>query len=190
MQATVGSCHPTRCCHFPSYSLCPRMRRSRRPRLYISTTGVRDAEPDLMSQDIERASRAPIMLANRHHRHRNENGLRHCGIWRRKRFGFVADGSTGHRGFFAAFLLIRLSGRRSFGQRSPFDYVVAILLGATLSRVIVGASPAIAMLVASLALVILHRLVAWACVRWKNLERLLVGTERELYRDGASTSSR
>ena len=57
--------------------------------------------------------------------------------------------------FFAALILIRISGRRSFGQRSPFDYVVAILLGATLSRVIVGASPAIPTFAASLVIVLL-----------------------------------
>lgn len=28
--------------------------------------------------------------------------------------------------FFIAHVLIRLSGRRSFGQRAPFDYVVVI----------------------------------------------------------------
>jgi uncharacterized membrane protein YcaP (DUF421 family) len=86
--------------------------------------------------------------------------------------------------FFAALVFIRIAGRRSFGQRSPFDYVVGILLGATLSRVIVGASPALPTLVASFTLVLLHRIVAWACLHSRRLETLLVGVERELYRDG------
>lgn len=87
--------------------------------------------------------------------------------------------------FFGSLALIRIGGRRAFGQRSPFDYVVAILLGATLSRVIVGASPAIATVVASLTIVLIHRALGWACVRFPRLERLLVGEEREVYRDGA-----
>ena len=74
--------------------------------------------------------------------------------------------------FFAALILIRISGRRSFGQRSPFDYVVAILLGATLSRVIVGASPATPTFMASLVIVLLHRALAWTCVRSRWLESL------------------
>jgi uncharacterized membrane protein YcaP (DUF421 family) len=86
--------------------------------------------------------------------------------------------------FAGALVLIRISGRRSFGQRSPFDYVVAILLGATLSRVIVGASPALPTAVASLVLVLLHRVLAWACVHSRRLEQLVGGVERELYRDG------
>jgi uncharacterized membrane protein YcaP (DUF421 family) len=86
--------------------------------------------------------------------------------------------------FLSCLVLIRISGRRSFGNRSPFDYVVAILLGATLSRVIVGASPAIATMVASLTIVVLHRALAWACVRYSALERLVAGTEREVYHNG------
>jgi uncharacterized membrane protein YcaP (DUF421 family) len=84
----------------------------------------------------------------------------------------------------AAPVLISISGRRSFGQRSPFDYVVAILPGATLSRVIVGASRALPTAVASLVLVLLHRVVAWGCVHSRQLEPLVGGVERELYRDG------
>lgn len=86
--------------------------------------------------------------------------------------------------FFAALVFIRISGRRSFGQRSPFDYVVAILLGATLSRAIVGASPVVPTLVASLVIVLVHRALAWACIRSRALESLVVGVEREVYRDG------
>jgi uncharacterized membrane protein YcaP (DUF421 family) len=86
--------------------------------------------------------------------------------------------------FFATLICIRISGRRSFGQRSPFDYVVVVLLGATLSRVIVGASPAVPTLMASLVMVLIHRALAWACVRSQMLESLAVGVERELFRDG------
>lgn len=86
--------------------------------------------------------------------------------------------------FMIALVLIRVSGRRSFGQRSAFDYVVAILLGATLSRAIVGASPFLATVVASTVIVVLHRLLAWACMYSRALEQLVVGVEREVFRDG------
>lgn len=84
--------------------------------------------------------------------------------------------------FFSGLVFIRIAGRRSFGQRSPFDYVVAILLGATLSRVIVGASPAIPTVAASLVIVLVHRILAWGCVYSPKLERLIVGAERGLQR--------
>lgn len=86
--------------------------------------------------------------------------------------------------FFAALIFIRISGRRSFGQRSPFDFVVVILLGATLSRAIVGASPAIPTLVASVVIVLMHRALAWVCVRSPSLEALVGGVERRLYQHG------
>lgn len=93
-------------------------------------------------------------------------------------------GTRAAAAFLAALVLIRISGRRSFGQRSPFDYVVAILLGATLSRAIVGASPAVPTLFASLVIVLMHRALGWACVRSRALESLVGGVERRLYHDG------
>lgn len=87
--------------------------------------------------------------------------------------------------FVIAVALIRVSGRRSFGQRSPFDSVVVILLGATLSRAIVGASPFLATVVASLVIVACHRLLALACLRSRRVEKLVGGVEREVFREGA-----
>lgn len=86
--------------------------------------------------------------------------------------------------FLCTLVLIRISGRRSFGQRSSFDYVVAILLGATLSRFIVGASPAVPTIAASLTLVFLHRVLGWLCVQSRFVDRLLGGTARRVYQDG------
>ncbi|MFT4070070.1 DUF421 domain-containing protein [Paraburkholderia sp.] len=87
--------------------------------------------------------------------------------------------------FVIALALIRVSGRRSFGQRSPFDSVVVILLGATLSRAIVGASPFVATVVASFVIVACHRMLAWACMRSRRFERLVGGVEREVFSNGA-----
>jgi uncharacterized membrane protein YcaP (DUF421 family) len=87
--------------------------------------------------------------------------------------------------FVIALALIRVSGRRSFGQRSPFDLVVVILLGATLSRAIVGASPFVATVVASFVIVACHRMLAWACMRSRRFERLVGGVEREVFSNGA-----
>jgi uncharacterized membrane protein YcaP (DUF421 family) len=90
--------------------------------------------------------------------------------------------------FLIALVLIRFSGRRSFGQRSSFDSVVVILLGATLSRAIVGASPFVATVVASFMIVGGHRLLAWACMRSRPLERLVGGVEREVFSNGTFNS--
>jgi uncharacterized membrane protein YcaP (DUF421 family) len=59
-----------------------------------------------------------------------------------------------------------------------------VLLGAVLSRAVVGASPFWATIFAAAALALLHRLLALACVRWKGFEDIVSGREIELVRNG------
>jgi len=82
--------------------------------------------------------------------------------------------------FVAALLLIRVAGRRSLGQHSAFDVCIVVLLGAVLSRAVVGASPFVATLGSAAVLVAMHRLIAWWGVRSSSFERLVSGTERVL----------
>jgi uncharacterized membrane protein YcaP (DUF421 family) len=86
--------------------------------------------------------------------------------------------------FVIALLLLRVSGRRSFGQHSPFDSCTTVLLGAVLSRAVVGASPFWPTVAAAAALVAMHRLIGHACVRWSWFETFVSGSERVLVNDG------
>jgi uncharacterized membrane protein YcaP (DUF421 family) len=83
--------------------------------------------------------------------------------------------------FFVALALIRVGGMRTFGRKSSLDSVIVIVLGAVLARPIVGASPAIPVVVAAFVLVLVHRVVArlTASVPW--LDRLVKGTPATLY---------
>ena len=86
--------------------------------------------------------------------------------------------------FLLAIILVRLAGRRSFGLQSPFDTVISLLLGATLSRGVVGASSFAGTLGACLVLVILHRLLAYVCLHSAVVSRLVSGKNKVLYEDG------
>jgi uncharacterized membrane protein YcaP (DUF421 family) len=86
--------------------------------------------------------------------------------------------------FFIALALIRASGRRSFGQHSPFDACITVLLGAVLSRAVVGASPFWSTIAAGAALVLVHRALALGSSRWPRLEDFVNGREIVLVRDG------
>lgn len=86
--------------------------------------------------------------------------------------------------FLLAIILVRLAGRRAFGLRSPFDSVISLLLGATLSRGIVGASSFTGTLGACFLLVILHRLLAYICLHSSLISRLVGGNTNVLYENG------
>jgi uncharacterized membrane protein YcaP (DUF421 family) len=86
--------------------------------------------------------------------------------------------------FIIALALVRLSGRRSFGQHSPFDACTTVLVGAVLSRGLVGASDFWPTVSAATAIVLMHRVVGLASVRWPKFERMINGHEIHLVRGG------
>lgn len=86
--------------------------------------------------------------------------------------------------FCFTLIFLRIAGRRSFGQRSAFDLCITVLLGAILSRAIVGASPMLPVLAAGAVLVLLHRLIGVLVTRWAWLDDLISGSERVLVKDG------
>lgn len=87
--------------------------------------------------------------------------------------------------FLIAFLLIRISGRRSFGIKTPLDNIIAITLGAVLSRAIVGASGFVPVIVTSLIIVLLHRGLAWSKVHNRRISHFIDGQKILLYANGS-----
>ncbi|RYD80354.1 MAG: DUF421 domain-containing protein [Sphingobacteriales bacterium] len=83
--------------------------------------------------------------------------------------------------FIIALIILRISGRRSFGVGTPVDNIVVILLGAILSRAVTGASPFIPVLVASLVIALLHRFFSWYKVGHTKFESFAEGDKILLY---------
>jgi len=86
--------------------------------------------------------------------------------------------------FIADFVMIRIAGRRSFGLRRPLDNIMTILLGAILSRAVVGASPFVPVMLVCLLIGILHRLFGWLTASYPALARFIEGEKITLYSDG------
>jgi uncharacterized membrane protein YcaP (DUF421 family) len=86
--------------------------------------------------------------------------------------------------FLIALVLIRISGRRSFGIRSPLDNIIVISLGAILSRAIVGASDFVAVVIACFVIVLLHRFLGWLISRSERLASMIEGDKILLFSDG------
>jgi uncharacterized membrane protein YcaP (DUF421 family) len=86
--------------------------------------------------------------------------------------------------FAIALVLIRIAGMRAFGRKSSFDSVVTIMLGAVLSRPVVGASAFWPTVTGCAVFVVLHRVLGIATARSRWLERMVKGTSRIVYRDG------
>ena len=86
--------------------------------------------------------------------------------------------------FLLTLVMIRIAGLRTFGKKSAMDNVVLIMLGAVMSRAIVGVSPFIPITGACFVLVLVHRLLASLSVYSGAIGRLAKGERICLLKDG------
>jgi len=86
--------------------------------------------------------------------------------------------------FVVGIVYIRIAGRRTFSHASPLDIVVAIIVGSNLSRAMTGKAPFWPALAATLLLVVLHRVLIMATIRWSWLAKLMKAEPTVLVRDG------
>lgn len=86
--------------------------------------------------------------------------------------------------FFIALALLRAGGVRIFSRKSAFDEIIAIMLGAVLSRGIVGASPFGSVVLSGIIMITVYRLTGWLTTRSKTFEKIVKGTTSSLYKEG------
>ena len=86
--------------------------------------------------------------------------------------------------FVFGILCVRIAGRRTFAQYSPLDIVVALIVGSNISRVMTGKADLVPALSATLVLVVLHRLLAMAAMRWSAFAWLVKSRPIRLVKDG------
>lgn len=86
--------------------------------------------------------------------------------------------------FVATWLMLRVAGRRTFAQKTAFDLCMMLLLGAILSRAVVGASPMVGTLAAAAVLVSMHRAVSMLSAAWPAFDRIVGGRAIPLVQGG------
>jgi uncharacterized membrane protein YcaP (DUF421 family) len=86
--------------------------------------------------------------------------------------------------FIFGIICIRIAGRRTFAQYSPLDIIVALIVGSNISRIMTGKADVIPAGAATLVLVLLHRILAMATLRWGALAWLVKARPVRLVRDG------
>jgi uncharacterized membrane protein YcaP (DUF421 family) len=85
--------------------------------------------------------------------------------------------------FFITLFLIRIAGMRAFGQKSAFDMIIVIMLGAILSRAVTGASAFLPTLAAGAVLAIVHRLLALISIYNETIGSIIKGNKTILFKD-------
>ncbi|MDB5200168.1 MAG: hypothetical protein JWO92_2131 [Chitinophagaceae bacterium] len=85
--------------------------------------------------------------------------------------------------FFITLFLIRVAGMRAFGQKSAFDMIIVIMLGAILSRAVTGASAFFPTVVAGAVLAVVHRLLALISMYNETIGAIVKGNKILLFKN-------
>jgi uncharacterized membrane protein YcaP (DUF421 family) len=86
--------------------------------------------------------------------------------------------------FVVALLLIRLSGMRPFGKGENFDKIITFLIGAILSRGVVGATPFFSTIISMIVILLIHRILSAASLYSKWFGEKVKGKHIILYMNG------
>jgi uncharacterized membrane protein YcaP (DUF421 family) len=86
--------------------------------------------------------------------------------------------------FIVGLALVRFGDRRSLAEKTAFDAIFIVLVGSMLSRAINGTAPFFTTIAAGLALMIVHRLFAFAAFRSHWFGKIIKGQPLTLVRNG------
>ncbi|TPW32835.1 DUF421 domain-containing protein [Pararhizobium mangrovi] len=86
--------------------------------------------------------------------------------------------------FVLGLAMIRLLGRRAFGEQTPLDILVAVIMGSNLSRAMTANAAFFPTIAASFVLLLVYWLFAHAAARWHPLGFIIKGTSVTLVSDG------
>lgn len=86
--------------------------------------------------------------------------------------------------FFFALFIIRIAGTRTLENKTIFDQIISLILGAILGRAIVTAQSIPATLAVVLVLLLLHRFIAWITFRSRTAGFVIKGRALLLVKDG------
>lgn len=76
---------------------------------------------------------------------------------------------------FVGLVMLRMFGRRAFGEQTPLDILMAIVVGSNLSRSITGNAAFFPTIVATLIMLFVYWLLAHSAARWPALGRIMKG---------------
>jgi uncharacterized membrane protein YcaP (DUF421 family) len=86
--------------------------------------------------------------------------------------------------FLIALLLIRMAGMRPFGKGESFDKIITFLIGAILSRGVVGATPFFSTIASMIVIILIHKILSKLSIYSKWFGEKVKGRSVLLYQNG------